>query len=187
MKKIFLFLSVFITIIAVAQHTKQKVKFISTNSLGSMWGANQNLICFQTVNGISYKQWNYGIGVSFDGYGSQSTPIFAEVKRTIGRKLFVYTDAGVNIPWRTTNFPKKYSWSGQDAYTLKNTFYGELGLGIQSAINSSTSIFASIGYSYKTFAYTQHNMYSWLSPDGYIDNDFFYKYNRIALRLGFQF
>ena len=48
--------------------------------------------------------------------------------------MFLYADAGVNIPWRTSSFPEKYSWNNLDAYKLKNTFYGELGLGLKQLL-----------------------------------------------------
>ena len=191
MKKILLAILIFCCTNNFAQIKKSKVAFASINSLGTLWGNNQNVICLQTINGISYNKWNVGVGVSFDGYGSQSTPIFFDVRKTIthNNSLFLYADAGVNIPWRTSSFPEKYSWNNLDAYKLKNTFYGEFGLGLKKPIAAKTFFVASIGYSYKTFSYIEQNAYVWNpgAPSSIRDINYDFYYKRIALRLGVQF
>lgn len=180
---------VFIGLNAMAQKTKPV--FTSINSVGTVWGSSQNVIVFQSINGVSYKKWVLGLGVSFDNYGSQSTPIFLDVRRSITKnnKLFVYADGGVNIPWRTTNFPAKYSWNNEDAYKLKNTFYGEAGVGLKKQIADKTFFVASIGYSYKQFSYVQQNVTTWGigGETGKTDYYYDYYYKRLALRLGIQF
>ena len=99
MKKIYLILSL---LIAVHSYSQKKAKpvFTSINSVGAVWGSSQNVIVLQTINGWSYDKWFTGLGISFDSYGAQSTPIFIDVRRTISRKenLFLYADAGLNIP-----------------------------------------------------------------------------------------
>ena len=174
-----------------SQPKKVKPVFTSINSIGSVYGNSQNVFVFQTINGISYKNWDVGIGVAFDGYGSQSTPLFIDVRHCLAKNsnLFFYADAGVNIPWRTANFPEKYSWNNEDAYKLNTTFYGEAGLGLKKLIANKSFFEVSLGYSYKHFSYVEQNVYSWGigGVNGKTDYvyDFFYK--RLALRFGIQF
>ncbi|MCX6208529.1 MAG: hypothetical protein NTZ59_03230 [Bacteroidetes bacterium] len=178
----------FITIVSYSQTKKVKPQFSSINSVGTVWGVNQNVFCFETINGISYKNWVYGVGVSFDSYGSQSTPIFLDIRKQMkNSSVFVYADAGINIPWRTSNFPEKYSGTNTNQYKLKNTFYGEAGIGLKKLIANKTSFIASIGYSYKTFSYVQQNVFDWRSPSTSNDYNYDFYYSRIALRLGIQF
>ena len=146
MKKISLILLMILSINCYSQTKKSKLEFTSINSVGTVWGSSQNVIVFQTINGFSYKGGSLGLGVSFDNYGSQSTPFFLDIRKSISKndKVFIYADAGLNIPWRTTNFPAKYSWNNEDAYKLKNTFYGEAGIGLKKQIADKT-FFVEIG------------------------------------------
>lgn len=181
----------FIVFIVLAQTSKKiKPKFNSIHSVGTVWGSSQNAFCFQTINGVSYKSWALGVGVSFDSYGSQSTPIFFDVRKQLKTgKLFFYGDVGINVPWRTTYFPKKYSGTDIDAYQLKNTLYYEAGVGLKSPLSAATNFVVSLGYSFKQFSYVQQNLYGWgIGGSTALVNynyDFFYK--RIALRLGVEF
>jgi hypothetical protein len=191
MKKISIVLLVILSIHSYSQNKKNKLEFTSINSIGSVWGSSQNVVVFQTINGFNYKNWGIGLGVAFDGYGSQSTPIFLDLRRSItnDKKLFVYADAGVNIPWRTTNFPAKYSWNNEDAFKLKNTFYGEAGIGLKKQIVNKTYFVASLGYSFKQFSYIEQNVTTWGigGVAGKTDYNYDFYYKRLALRLGIQF
>lgn len=189
MKKIYLILSL---LIAVHSYSQKKAKpvFTSINSVGAVWGSSQNVIVLQTINGWSYDKWFTGLGISFDSYGAQSTPIFIDVRRSTfnSKNIFVYTNAGINIPWRTTNFPKKYSWNNEDAFKLNNTFYGELGIGYKKLIANKSFFVVSLGYSYKHFSYVEQNVQTWGTggASGKVDFDYDFYYKRIALRLGVQ-
>ena len=191
MNKILLAILVFVSVNINAQTKKMKPVFTSINSIGTVWGSSQNVIVFQTINGFSYKGGSLGLGVSFDNYGSQSTPIFLDIRKSISKndKVFIYADAGLNIPWRTTNFPAKYSWNNEDAYKLKNTFYGEAGIGLKKQIADKTFFVASLGYSYKTFSYIEQNVSTWGigGTTGKTNYNYDFYYKRIALRLGIQF
>lgn len=188
MKKILAITCLLITIFSIAQTKNIKPQFTSINSVGTVWGANQNVFCFETINGFSYKNWVYGLGVSFDSYGSQSTPIFLDLRKQFNKSnIFIYVDGGVNIPWRTSNFPAKYTNSNIDQYKLKTTFYGECGLGLKKLIANKTSFIASVGYSYKTFSYVQQNVWDWRTPSTSNNYNYDFCYNRMALRLGIQF
>ena len=191
MKKMFCLMLVMMAINGYSQAQKMKPVFTSINTIGSVWGSSQNVVVFQTINGVAYKNWNVGLGLAFDGYGSQSTPIFVDVRRCVAKNsnVFVYADAGINIPWRTTNFPKTYSWNNEDAFKLNTTFYAEAGLGLKKQIANKTFFVASLGYSYKHFSYIEQNAYSWGigGSDGKTDYAYDYYYKRLALRLGIQF
>lgn len=190
MKKLTVIILFFISANIQAQ-TKSRFEFTSNNSIGTAWGNNQNVIVFQTINGFRYKKWNVGLGISLDGYGSQSTPLFLDFKRYIGKNnsFFVYTDLGVNVPWRTSNFPAKYTWNNEDAFKLKNTFYGEFGFGFKKLLVNKTFYVVSLGYSLKQFSYVEQNVSTWGIGGITGKTDYYYDfyYKRIALRFGIEF
>lgn len=169
---------------------KIKPKFVSINQFGLVTGNNQSVFTMQSINGIGYKTWVHGLGLAIDNYGSQSSPIFLNSSTTIGSKkmLFVYAQVGVNIPWRTSNFPEKWS-DGMDAYKLHITPYTEAGFGIKKSIGNGLKFIASLGYSYKQFGYTEQNSWNFWTPTGPTRKDVRYDfyYRRLAFRMGFEF
>lgn len=175
--------------IALAQK-KEKYQFTSINTVGMVAGANQQIFTMQSFNGVSKNLWVHGLGFAFDNYGSNSSPIFLGSRRYLSKskKTFLYADAGVNIPWRTSNFPKPTQTNG-DGFNLKIKPYAEFGIGITAPINHQTKFIAQLGYSYKGFGYTEKNSWFWVGPaptsQQEIEYDFVYR--RIALRLGVVF
>lgn len=190
MKK--LFISLVITILLTNNINAQKAKwqFTSLNSFGMLAGANQSVFTMQSFNGFSKNLWVHGLGFAFDNYGSNSSPIFLGTKKylTNTKKIFVFADAGVNIPWRTSSFPKTNanSTSGYDLYVKP---YAEIGVGITTPINKEAKFFTQLGYSYKGFGYTSRNEWLWVgpAPTQTQDVEYNFEYRRIALRLGVVF
>lgn len=173
------------------QAQKTKPTFTSINSFGLITGPNQTVFTMQTFNGFTTKSWVHGIGFSIDNYGSRSSPIFLGTRKFLSKanKMFVYADAGVNIPWITQDFPKKWS-NGTDAYSLKIKPYAEIGLGIMQPLNKTTKFVVTVGYSEKHFGYTEsNNWWGWgpPNPTGVTVKDYDYIYRRISLKFGIVF
>ncbi len=193
MKKILLILTFFIVINSFSQEAN-KPKFTSINSFGIITGTNQSVFSMQTINGFRLKKWVHGLGFVLDNYGSQSSPIFLHTEKSFGNneKFFAYANAGVNIPWRTTNFPKQTT-TNQPYYDLKIKPYGELGFGIRKSLQQSNLAFRFfVGYSIKQFGYTEYN--SWnvilpiLPPDNSNPNaNYLFTYRRLSLNFGLEF
>lgn len=181
-------------LIAVATVTQaqqqQKYKFTSINTIGMIAGANQQIFTMQSFNGVYKDLWVHGLGFAFDNYGSNSSPIFLGSRRFLSKtkKTFVYADAGVNIPWRTSTFPKPTA-TNSNGYELKIKPYAEVGIGITAPINKETKFIAQLGYSYKGFGYTEKNSWVWIgpAPNTQRDVEYDFVYQRIALRLGIVF
>lgn len=192
MKKLVFIIGCFLMINSFSQ-TKTKPKFTSINSFGLIAGSNQNVFTMQTINGFRFKKWVHGLGFAFDNYGSQSSPIFLHSEFSFDKKaqFFAYANAGLNVPWRTTNFPKQTN-NNSPYYHLKLKPYGEVGLGIKRPINNNLSYRFFIGYSIKQFGYTEHNSWNWFSsvaPPGITNNsaDFLFTYRRLSINMGFEF
>lgn len=194
MKKYFLLtwiLIISICSIHAQQVKKHELKFSSINNIGLLSGEIQNKFTIQSINGLKYKSWFAGLGVSLDNYGYRSIPAFIDLRKTFGHyqwSPFVYIDGGINFPLYSSDLPRK--WSNQDAYKLKNTFYRETGLGVSAKLDKKLKFNFSVGYSYKHFAYTQYNYYYILmnlpySKPNSSQYDFYYR--RIAIRSGLQF
>lgn len=193
MKKIFSFICCFIIVFCFSQ-TKPKPKFVSINSFGLIAGSNQTVFTMQTINGLKFKKWVHGLGFALDNYASQSSPIFWHSEYGLGvqQQFFVYANAGVNIPWRTKDFPKNRN-NFSPYYDLKIKPYGEVGIGIKRPINNSNLGFRFfVGYSIKQFGYTEHNSWNWLSsfaPPTVNNNssNFLFTYRRLNINLGLDF
>ena len=170
-----------------AQTNKKAIHFTSLNSVGLLNGQIASTFTMQTINGISFKKASVGIGVGIDNYGYRTIPVFVDLRKTFGNnaiKPLVFADFGIGYPIKT-DIPSG-QWS--NAYTntsIKRSFCGEWGVGIEKAIGSS-SFFVTASYSYKKYAYTQIMNWSY-GPDGTNQARQDYHYNRIALRMGYRF
>lgn len=187
-KYLFVAICFFFFAIANAQKKKSPVKFSSINSVGLITGQSQSVFTVQTINGVKYKNWFSGLGVSLDNYGYRSIPVFADVRRMFGKKKlqpFVYGDAGINFPYYSTALPKSNSYSANKLY---NTFYGETGIGISKSISKGINFILSAGYSYKHFRYSQYQKVNYpgpFQPSTPQLYDFYYR--RISIKMGLQF
>jgi len=192
--KKYIIITICLLTIAGAVHAQQKrtlLKFSSINSLGLLNGQAQSAFTLQTINGVKYKTWFAGLGVSIDPYGYRSIPVFADIRKTFGNKAwqpFLYADAGVGLPIKTDYFSDKNWWPGSIIhYNLQKPFYGEWGIGINRAINKSANFIFAIGYSYKNFSYTETQSmgdFPILNP---ISNKYDFYYKRVAVKMGLQF
>ncbi len=189
MKKLSIIALCFCSIMALAQ-SKQKIKFSNITNLGLLNGSSQNAFTLQTINGIKLDKWRFGVGVGVDNYGTKSIPVFVDVRKSFGNKQWqplVYADAGINYTLRWGNFANDNS-NNFSKIDLKNTFYGELGVGLSRNMSKKTSLNITAGFSYKHLSYNQfYYVYydPYLPGSNYSINNFYYK--RLALRVALQF
>ncbi len=142
-----------------AQQNKKKYQFKSINNTGVIIGQNSSSISLQTSNGFElHNNWYVGVGIAYDQYEVPSIPVFIDVRKYLNHKEwrpFIYVNTGMNFTLHNSNYPKHWSWNGQDAYIFKTSIYEEVGLGINKSITKTTNFFISAGWSIKQFSYAQ--------------------------------
>ena len=172
---------------AQSSPSKEKVHFSSINTLGIMAGGSGEGMAMQTINGVRYKNWNFGIGTGIDWYGIRSIPLIADVRRSFTNKKykpFVYTNAGANFPWATGD---NYSIGfGSIETSYKPAFCGEFGLGYKVSFKNQTAFVMSAGFSYKEIRVEQISS-TGIPGFGKTTSSFEYYYRRIAVRMGVNF
>ena len=172
---------------AQSSPSKEKVHFSSINTLGIMAGGSGEGMAMQTINGVRYKNWNFGIGTGIDWYGIRSIPLIADVRRSFTNKKykpFVYTNAGANFPWATGD---NYSIGfGSIETNYKPAFCGEFGLGYKVSFKNQTAFVMSAGFSYKEIRVEQISS-TGIPGFGKTTSSFEYYYRRIAVRMGVNF
>ena len=179
-----------------AQQKKSSFKFSSINSMGLVSGQSQTTFTMQTINGVKYKSWFTGVGISLDNYGYRSIPVFVDIRKSFGNKEwqpFIYADAGINFSLYSSVMPKQQN--GIDANKFYNTFYGEGGIGLSKPINNKTKFILSVGYSFKHFSYLQYNNYYYtpvlITPytfvSSYNTSQFDFYYRRLSIKMGLEF
>ena len=167
-----------------AQTKREGIKFNGLNSVGMLNGELASNFTLQTINGIAYKKFFTGIGVGIDNYGYRTVPVFWDIRKSFGNrplKPLLFADFGIGYHLKTDQLPEKW-WNGMSDYTIKNSFCGEWGLGVEKTIGTS-AFFVTVSYALKKYAYTQ-NIYWDYGPQGTTLNRFDYTYNRVVLRMG---
>ena len=167
-----------------SQSKKEGLKFNSLNSVGLLNGETSSTFTMQTINGISYRKLFAGIGVAIDNYGYRTIPLFLDVRKIFGNRSIqplLFADFGIGYHLKTDQLPEKW-WNGVRDFTIKNSFCGEWGVGLEKKVGTS-SFFVTASYSLKKYAFTQ-NVYWDIGPQGTTLNQFDYTYNRLVLRMG---
>ena len=176
-------------LLAYSQGNKKEFNWYNITQFGWLMGDNQHTYSLQTINGIAYKKYRAGLGIAFDKYGYESTPIFADLRYNLltGRKsaLQVYGNAGVNVPVRTKYLPHDYN-NGVVWHTMHQSFYSEAGIDWNIVMGHRFSFIAGAGYNYKTFKYTE-TTYTEDAIVTKIDYNYTYHYSKYVLRVGFGF
>jgi hypothetical protein len=185
----------FVFCLGQKQKKDSRFHFQSINQVGLLNGEKGSALQFQTINGVSRKDWFGGIGIGMDYYHFRSIPVFADLRKTFGRsknKPFVYADGGISFTWATDK--QKYSQDPGDH--LSNGLYLDAGAGYQIHISRHNALLLSLGYSYKNVKeYVPLYYYSYLSfmpanftggPSGYHDK-YNYHLNRLSFKVGWSF
>ena len=167
-----------------AQARKEGLKFNSLNSVGLLNGETASTFTMQTINGISYRELFTGIGVAIDNYGYRTIPVFLDIRKIFGKRSIqpmLFADLGIGYHVKTEQLPEKW-WNGMRDFTIKNSFCGEWGLGLEKK-NGTSSFYVTASYSLKKYAFTQNDYWD-IGPQGTTLNRFDYSYNRVVLRMG---
>ncbi len=148
MKTIYYILFIVASLICFSAKAQQKAKFNSKNSVGISIGQNGSSLLFQTVNGVSFNNWFYGIGIGADYYNYNSYPLFADIRRYFGKngKGFVYGDLGYNFSGN--NKPGKEVYYYQ-SYKFSGGVYTDLGIGYKMKFIRKSFFTVSAGFNYK--------------------------------------
>ncbi len=165
--------------------TKKPFTFQTIVQTGLLAGGSAEAFTLQTVNGFRYQKWFAGIGTGLDFYMQRSIPLFADVRYDFSTKrktFFLYSDAGVNFAW-TKNKQQ------QNIVDQSPGLFTDAGIGLKIATKKQDAFVISAGYSHKQLKETQKG-FSWWgwpveSPETYYRYN--YKFNRIAVKLGFVF
>jgi len=164
MKKNIFWIHVFILFqfVCVGQKTI-KPSFTSLNQVGIAWGATDDALLLQTINGVSYKTYSAGIGIGLD----------------------YYADLGINIPWVKTD--KENTWSKSD---YDNGSYVDIGIGYKIPINKKLFANLSFGYSQKKLHEKRVNevtIFDFRYGGNNAEEDYDYTFRRFSLKAGLSF
>lgn len=172
-----------------AQEQKQSWHFRSSNSIGMILGEQGSKFSMNSVNGFQKKNWLMGLGLGIDPYGYPTIPIYVDIRKCFGKKgwkPFVYTNAGLSIPWINQDLPKAFP-NGQPGFDLKRGTFFELGVGVKKKLVGTTDFFIQIGYSQKTYSFTE-NQYLYMPTiwqmGAFKPVRYDYTYQRLAVRMG---
>lgn len=161
-------------------NAQSKLKFANNNLVGLLSGSSSNALQLQTINGVSYKTFSFGIGVGIDNYYFKTIPVFADVRKYIFEKRqtpFVYIDVGSNF---STKKDEGTTWQ---TITYQAGFYYDFGIGYKWTIGKQFHINSSFGFSQKKYGSRQEYHYvSDPPPDLYN-----YRLQRFTLKLGLGF
>ena len=178
----------FILMISLAFYSSaqnKKVHFQSTNEFAIVGGESPVNTAFQTVNGIKFSNWFFGIGIGIDYYRYKTLPLFADGRWFFGedKKGFLYGDIGYDFPLKNT--PEKE----MDYYTnyhFEGGLYTEFGIGFKTKFIKESSILFSLAHSYKQLQTRVGIVPACIACEAYWYN---YKlnYGRIMLKTGVEF
>jgi hypothetical protein len=167
-----------------------KFTFSSINTVGLMSGSNGEALSLHTINGVAKDKWFAGAGIGFDYYACRTVPLFIDVTREIFSKKntpFIYADAGLNIPWATTD--QKLSRGGST--TFKKGIFYDAGIGWKLKSKNERGFLFSAGYSVKQVKEEVDQSWWGIWPPGpsqeqprkeYFDS----RYKRIIIKVGVQ-
>ena len=166
---------------------QQPLKFQTIVQGGLLVGSNGEAAAIQTVNGFALNKWYAGIGVGLDFYMQRGVPLFADVRYHFSnqrKSFFIYTDAGVHVPWIKNKDARNIISQAAGLYT-------DAGVGFRLATKKGDAFLFSAGYSYKHVPEKQKGFswqsWPWPQPTGETVLNYDYRFNRVVLKLGFMF
>lgn len=177
------------TINTQAQQKPTKIKYTNINNFQMLGGKQSFGLGIETIHGIKFKNnCSIGIGAAMDMYKMVSVPVFLDVRKSFGNKMFIpfmYANAGLNFNLHDEQYPKYQN--GLEAYQFKNSFYSALGIGIKRKISSSANFLFSFGLSTKQFKYNYNNTW-FIWQDAF--NPYYqynYTFKRYSCKIGIEF
>ena len=103
---------------------------------------------YETVNGISFKNWFTGMGIGIDNYSYNSYPVFFDIRGFFGghNQWFGYGDLGYNF--NAKNKPGKEIYY-YNSYDFTGGIYSDVGLGYRFRFIQKSFFTFSGGFTYK--------------------------------------
>lgn len=189
-KNIFLPILMMVSLISLGQKKAMTYKFHSLNSISFLNGANEVSAGLQSVNGFQIKNWFGGVGAGLDYYIQRSVPLFADFRYEYGKsknKFFAYADGGVNFAWAELyNNGNIYITDGfNNSSKFKNGIYTDAGLGYLVGMKKGNALVLSLGHTHKTMTELVSYL-DWRTQQQFTDT-YRYKFNRIAVKVGWRF
>ena len=144
-KKLLCFLC--LSTIILSGFAQNKIKFSSINMTGIVIGQSGNFGLFQTVNGVQYQKWFFGIGAGIDYYKDKTIPLFADIRSSIGKtNFFAFADGGYNFSSKNKPNEKVLYYTTYDFF---GGFYVDVGIGYKVRLAGKSHLLFTSGYSYK--------------------------------------
>ncbi|HTI93851.1 MAG TPA: hypothetical protein VL727_24830 [Puia sp.] len=176
MKRPFLLFVVLTVFVANCQGQKGW-RFRSEDYAGVAIGERGSYGQLRTVNGFYRRGWFLGLGTGLDYYGFRSIPLLLSVSRDLPldkrNGLFVYADAGANIPWYVR--PQLYIGMPPTRFHAGPAWGAGLGYAWNLSARGSRALLFSAGYSMKKLKEAETD-----ATDNYLLRAW-------LLRLGFRF
>mgnify|MGYP001389237066 CR=1 FL=1 len=186
---LFLFFNLFaVTVIAQEKQTTTVTKQVQFKTIiqgGLLAGSTGEAANIQAVNGFSFGNWYAGVGAGLDFYVQRGVPLFADLRYKFSKQrksFFIYTDAGVHVPWIKNKEQRNIISQSAGLYT-------DAGVGFELATKKGDAFLFSAGYSYKHVAEKQQGFVwgPWPQPGTQNELEYNYYFNRIAIKFGLMF
>lgn len=190
MKYIFFIVFVFMINCAFAQGkleptSNKPLKFQTIIQGGLLAGSSTESFALQTINGFRFGNWYAGAGAGLDFYMQRGVPLFADVRYHFSKNrksFFIYTDAGVHVPWIKNKDQRNIISQSTGLYT-------DAGVGFRLATKRNDAFLFSAGYSYKHVPEKREG-FSWQPWPQPVEQNIFnynYHFNRLAVKFGLMF
>lgn len=190
MKNLFLLLFTMTSIFSYGQKNTVTYKFHSFNSISFLNGDNEVSAGLQSINGFQIGSWFGGVGVGLDYYIHRSVPLFADFRYEYGKnknKFYAYADGGVNFAWVERYYNGNiYIFDGvNNSNKFNNGVYTDAGLGYLVDMKKGGALVLSLGHTHKSM--TEIVKYRDWRTQQWQEDIYRYKFNRIAIKVGWRF
>lgn len=166
-----------------------KLPFHPVVQAGLVNGSNGISADVQAIAGFAFKPITVGLGAGIDYYRLRTVPLFASLKKDIGRvrkPAFIYGDVGYNLDWLTDKNRTEIMYNNTAKYS--GGLYYDVGIGGRFSKKSLTGLILSAGYSRKVMKQNvDQTVCPFVGPCLANKEVFKYELGRIILRLGWIF
>ncbi len=174
---------------SLAQQNKKKYRFSSINNFLVFAGNSTIAGGFQSVNGLKKENWFAGLGLGLDYYLYRTMPVFIDVRRVFGtkpNKMFVYADAGINIPLLQEEYKMQPDgWDPNRDNKYYTGFFSDLGIGFSIDMKKGKALLFSLGHSVKTFK--EDRWYSDWNSEDILKDTYHLSLSRMVCKVGWKF
>ena len=141
----------------------------------------------QAIAGFRLKPLYLGLGTGIDYYRFRTVPLFAALRKDIGRSpAFVYSDIGYHFDWLTDANKNRNQFNGTGNYD--GGLYYDIGIGARLNKQSPDGFTLSAGYSAKRMKqHVQQYICGFVGPCSVYTETYKYNLGRIMIRAGWTF